>query len=105
FFSSRRRHTRFSRDWSSDVCSSDLPLLLVVIIVLIQQRPRRRLRQPSRLWTRPSRQQIRQPKKRKLLPRKPLKQRRSQPTKRPIERKSDVEGKSVESGDRRAIDA
>src|SRR5690606_40806777 len=22
--SSRRRHTRFSRDWSSDVCSSDL---------------------------------------------------------------------------------
>src|SRR5690606_39922383 len=27
FFSSRRRHTRFSRDWSSDVCSSDLWLL------------------------------------------------------------------------------
>src|SRR5690606_41078383 len=24
FSSSRRRHTRFSRDWSSDVCSSDL---------------------------------------------------------------------------------
>src|SRR5690606_40011385 len=24
FFSSRRRHTSFSRDWSSDVCSSDL---------------------------------------------------------------------------------
>src|SRR5690606_41144360 len=24
--SSRRRHTRFSRDWSSDVCSSDLDL-------------------------------------------------------------------------------
>src|SRR5690606_39560150 len=24
YFSSRRRHTRFSRDWSSDVCSSDL---------------------------------------------------------------------------------
>src|SRR5690606_40771379 len=23
----RRRHTRFSRDWSSDVCSSDLSLL------------------------------------------------------------------------------
>src|SRR5690606_39785969 len=22
---SRRRHTRFSRDWSSDLCSSDLP--------------------------------------------------------------------------------
>ena len=25
FFSSRRRHTRFTSDWSSDVCSSDLP--------------------------------------------------------------------------------
>src|SRR5690606_39348868 len=28
FFSSRRRHTRFSRDWSSDVCSSDLIALV-----------------------------------------------------------------------------
>src|SRR6266550_6772991 len=27
FFSSRRRHTRCSRDWSSDVCSSDLKSL------------------------------------------------------------------------------
>src|SRR5256886_13105232 len=26
FFSSRRRHTRFDCDWSSDVCSSDLVL-------------------------------------------------------------------------------
>src|SRR5699024_11840633 len=26
FFSSRRRHTRSKRDWSSDVCSSDLKL-------------------------------------------------------------------------------
>src|SRR5256886_9323154 len=26
FFSSRRRHTRFDCDWSSDVCSSDLSL-------------------------------------------------------------------------------
>src|SRR5690606_41121783 len=30
FFSSRRRHTRFSRDWSSDVCSSDLAAVLGV---------------------------------------------------------------------------
>src|SRR5206468_6981895 len=29
FFSSRRRHTRSDRDWSSDVCSSDLKLLLL----------------------------------------------------------------------------
>src|SRR5437899_3559278 len=28
FFSSRRRHTRCLSDWSSDVCSSDLPELL-----------------------------------------------------------------------------
>src|SRR5207249_6075389 len=29
FFSSRRRHTRSKRDWSSDVCSSDLGDLAV----------------------------------------------------------------------------
>src|SRR5439155_9289226 len=28
FFSSRRRHTRWPRDWSSDVCSSDLKKIL-----------------------------------------------------------------------------
>src|SRR5260370_25808659 len=28
FFSSRRRHTRFKCDWSSDVCSSDLAILV-----------------------------------------------------------------------------
>src|SRR5215510_3841710 len=28
FFSSRRRHTRWPRDWSSDVCSSDLDPVL-----------------------------------------------------------------------------
>src|SRR5690606_40361716 len=31
FFSSRRRHTRFSRDWSSDVCSSDLSMLVLSV--------------------------------------------------------------------------
>src|SRR5688572_33445633 len=30
FFSSRRRHTRFDCDWSSDVCSSDLSAEVVV---------------------------------------------------------------------------
>src|SRR5699024_11920113 len=33
-FSSRRRHTRSKRDWSSDVCSSDLGLTLPGIIEL-----------------------------------------------------------------------
>src|SRR3712207_8850830 len=30
FFSSRRRHTRYWRDWSSDVCSSDLQTLVAI---------------------------------------------------------------------------
>src|SRR5690625_1794393 len=34
FFSSRRRHTRWPRDWSSDVCSTDLFEAAVVIISL-----------------------------------------------------------------------
>src|SRR5437879_13427149 len=38
FFSSRRRHTRYIGDWSSDVCSSDLPST---------SRPRKR---PRRWW-------------------------------------------------------
>src|SRR5699024_11810667 len=32
FFSSRRRHTRSKRDWSSDVCSSDLETALAEIL-------------------------------------------------------------------------
>src|SRR6266700_5489960 len=36
FFSSRRRHTRFSRDWSSDVCSSDLSALAKSVIVQLR---------------------------------------------------------------------
>src|SRR5207237_3312638 len=32
FFSSRRRHTRFKCDWSSDVCSSDLPEVLAKVL-------------------------------------------------------------------------
>src|SRR5438093_10254331 len=31
FFSSRRRHTRLVSDWSSDVCSSDLPPSLGIV--------------------------------------------------------------------------
>src|SRR5256886_7791882 len=33
FFSSRRRHTRFDCDWSSDVCSSDLNIDLIAGMV------------------------------------------------------------------------
>src|SRR5207245_5766865 len=38
FFSSRRRHTRCYRDWSSDVCSSDLLEVLGVHLWLLLQR-------------------------------------------------------------------
>src|SRR5690606_23967269 len=41
FFSSRRRHTRFSRGWSSDVCSSDL-LLKNVDLAMYQAKQRGR---------------------------------------------------------------
>src|SRR5699024_11861760 len=34
FFSSRRRHTRSKRDWSSDVCSSDLEGTLPETVVI-----------------------------------------------------------------------
>src|SRR2546430_12216159 len=37
FFSSRRRHTRFDCDWSSDVCSSDLETDTEVLAHLIEE--------------------------------------------------------------------
>src|SRR2546427_9558239 len=43
FFSSRRRHTRFDCDWSSDVCSSDLSELR-------STRTRRRSPMPPGVW-------------------------------------------------------
>src|SRR5690625_5675423 len=39
FFSSRRRHTRWPRDWSSDVCSSDLGFVAIVYLAGIQGLP------------------------------------------------------------------
>src|SRR5215217_8502527 len=54
FFSSRRRHTRYWRDWSSDVCSSDLaanlskvahggwlPLLIALLVFTVMTTWRR----------------------------------------------------------------
>src|SRR3989449_5632287 len=52
FFSSRRRHTRCSRDWSSDVCSSDLAVSGVDAArraVRASQRVRRRRYDTARL--------------------------------------------------------
>src|SRR3712207_3879530 len=45
FFSSRRRHTRYWRDWSSDVCSSDLRL--EALLQRAAQREQRRLPLPA----------------------------------------------------------
>src|SRR5690625_7005055 len=39
FFSSRRRHTRWPRDWSSDVCSSDLAGERLLLIDADLRRP------------------------------------------------------------------
>src|SRR3712207_2269590 len=49
FFSSRRRHTRYWRDWSSDVCSSDLSLAAVACAV--EDDLRNRVRQQQDLRT------------------------------------------------------
>src|SRR6266850_4383878 len=64
FFSSRRRHTRLQGDWSSDVCSSDLPLwmgirvragriladpALLLLQRLLQMRLGRPVRPPERI--------------------------------------------------------
>src|SRR5690606_40521948 len=53
---SRRRHTRFSRDWSSDVCSSDLLyfesigfiISFVILGKFLEERVKRRARQELR---------------------------------------------------------
>src|SRR5690606_40270088 len=49
FFSSRRRHTRFSRDWSSDVCSSDLNLAEPLEFTTLDQRRCRSLTSTDRI--------------------------------------------------------
>src|SRR5207249_5898582 len=48
FFSSRRRHTRSKRDWSSDVCSSDLDALVLAVAGLVSQIVERRGRDGRR---------------------------------------------------------
>src|SRR2546429_2771794 len=53
FFSSRRRHTRCSRDWSSDVCSSDLPSCHWLQPVAGPPATACRGRPPFRSWRRP----------------------------------------------------
>src|SRR5437879_12652418 len=54
FFSSRRRHTRYIGDWSSDVCSSDLRVIfaygLVNVrgLVLVQPEKQRRVQRKNK---------------------------------------------------------
>src|SRR3712207_8774773 len=47
FFSSRRRHTRYWRDWSSDMCSSDLVPEGVEAVTLLDRHPVRLTHQVS----------------------------------------------------------
>src|SRR5436305_14021514 len=56
FFSSRRRHTRCGRDWSSDVCSSDLARRNRSIIRCAPSSTKRRAisRPPWPTWTKSS---------------------------------------------------
>src|SRR5712664_3014780 len=49
FFSSRRRHTRSDRDWSSDVCSSDLRVHDEKTLTMLDRRGSRRT---ESLWLR-----------------------------------------------------
>src|SRR2546429_6387026 len=60
FFSSRRRHTRCSRDWSSDVCSSDLAEITESTLVAyvrhqLQQDPKPTHLRGGSSWTKPIR--------------------------------------------------
>src|SRR2546430_11246521 len=50
FFSSRRRHTRFDCDWSSDVCSSDLTLLFGATVLGVTYLLDRRTDQDYAFW-------------------------------------------------------
>src|SRR5205809_3761980 len=54
FFSSRRRHTRCSRDWSSDVCSSDLFYGLETRRPLVPPAIFRQAQTPGVIWSIPA---------------------------------------------------
>src|SRR5207253_8686023 len=47
FFSSRRRHTRWPRDWSSDVCSSDLNAAGKLLSEYRRKRDFKKTREPA----------------------------------------------------------
>src|SRR3712207_8323069 len=51
FFSSRRRHTRYWRDWSSEVCSSDLGRLMPNDYRERREGPIEGLRLPLAAWS------------------------------------------------------
>src|SRR3712207_9388735 len=93
FFSSRRRHTRYWRDWSSDVCSSDLGHLHQLVdrggeplpVARLERRDERQARVDLGRRARPPRQRL------QLL------------ADRAADRKSVVLGKSVDLGGRRII--
>src|SRR5256886_13275751 len=96
FFSSRRRHTRFDCDWSSDVCSSDLGDDVRLSRGAGAREGAARLRQARRAGGRVRRQSLLRPAKaRRVRPRADDRPR--------ADRKSVGWGKSVDLGGRRII--
>src|SRR3712207_7934733 len=96
FFASRRRHTRYWRDWSSDVCSSDLDRRRVVGGQRLD-RVLERLALVDRGARGADAHEVgRQPLRRQL-------ERRAGPGRGLVDRKSVVQGKSVDLGGRRII--
>src|SRR3712207_7594362 len=96
FFSSRRRHTRYWRDWSSDVCSSDLGAGLPG-----RRRRRRATAVPPPPDRRPPRHTL--PSAAGRVRRPVLDRDGGRAGHQPADRKSVVEGKSVDLGGRRII--
>src|SRR3712207_9314730 len=91
FFSSRRRHTRYWRDWSSDVCSSDLTDAAPRLAPAGAARTRRRVGAPSA---------ARGPQSRKAVTSRGLASAAGEPT---AAREGVGEGKRVDLGGRRRI--
>src|SRR5256885_16298400 len=67
FFSSRRGHTRLQGDWSSDVCSSDLPEPLSTSMPASSQKPARRPPPSSSVPRKPMRLMLAPPVDRPVL--------------------------------------
>src|SRR5256885_12997544 len=97
FFSSRRRHTRLQGDWSSDVCSSDLATLMTPSLPIAADRAA-----TCRVAAHPS-ARLRREASRLCPGLRNVRSRRGERGEPRLDRKSVVEGKSVDLGGGRII--